>query len=166
MAPGQMDGSGPSAVEQALPRPAGLKGWLAWAWRGWATRSLAMGSLATVVDLSFGAVLLMLNSPTREAAMVGTTAGAVFTFFSNRYFAFKEHDPKLASPALRFAVVAFLSSVVHGQLVVMLRDWWGVPYVPAKIGADLVVFTFGQLILLRYVVFPRARAVAAVPGRD
>ena len=34
--------------------------------------------------------------------------------------------------------MAAASSVVHGQLVVMLRDWWGVPYVVAKIGADLV----------------------------
>jgi putative flippase GtrA len=164
MAPAKVDGTGPSLAEQALPRPAGLKGLLLWAWRGWATRSLAMGSLATVVDLTFGGVLLFFNAPTREAAMVGTTMGAVFTFFSNRYFAFREHDPKLASPAFRFAVVAFLSSVVHGQLVVMLRDWWGVPYVPAKIAADLVVFSFGQLLLLRYVVFPRTRAT--VEPRD
>ena len=142
------------------PRPGGLKGLLLKAWRSWATRSLAMGSLATVVDLAFGAVLLSLHSPTRVAAMVGTTAGGVFTFFANRYFAFKEKNPKLASPALRFAVIAALSTVVHGQLVVMLRDWWGVPYVAAKIGADLVVFTFGQLVLLRYVVFPRSAETA------
>ncbi len=148
------------AIEQAAPRPRGLKAFALWAWHSWATRSLAMGSLATVVDLSFGAVLLMLSAPTRAAAMVGTTAGAAFTFFSNRYFAFKEHNPKLASPALRFVVVAAASSVVHGQLVVMLRDWWGVPYVPAKIAADLVVFSFAQLLLLRYVVFPRPRASA------
>lgn len=143
------------------PRQRGLTGLLKWAWSSWATKSLAMGSLATVVDLSFGAVLLWLHSPTRVAAMVGTTAGGVFTFFANRYFAFKEKNPKLASPALKFVIVAGLSTIVHGQLVVMLRDWWGVPYVPAKIGADLVVFTFGQLVLLRYVVFPKAATADA-----
>ena len=151
---------GPEVVEQVAPRPRGFKALALWAWSSWATRSLAMGSLATVVDLSFGAVLLLLHSPTRAAAMVGTCAGAAFTFFSNRYFAFREHNPKLASPALRFVLVAGASSVVHGQLVVMLRDWWGVPYVPAKIAADLVVFTFAQLLLLRYVVFPRPRESA------
>ena len=47
-----------------------MKALALWAWHSWATRSLAMGSLATVVDLSFGAVLLALSAPTRVASLL------------------------------------------------------------------------------------------------
>lgn len=131
------------------------------AWNSWALRSLAIGGVATLLDIALGTTLLSLGLPTRAAAMIGVVLGATFTFFANRHFAFREHNPKLASPAIRFIIVTGLSSVVHGQLVVWLRDRYGVPFVISKMAADIVVFTFGQLLLLRYVVFPKKKHDAA-----
>lgn len=146
----------------------GDKHWLRRVWESWATRSLAVGAVATVLDIALGGTLLLLGMPTRGAAMTGVVLGAAFTFFANRHFAFKEHHPELASPAFRFVVATVLSSLAHGQLVVWMRDSAGIPFVVSKMGADLVVFTFGQMLLLRYVVFPKKKAERVVvgPGAD
>jgi putative flippase GtrA len=128
-------------------------------WNNWATKSLAVGAVATLIDIALGTVLLTaFQMPTRFAAMTGTVLGASFTFVANKYFAFKDHKPKLGHSALRFVLVTLGASLVHGQLVVWLRDRFGVPYVPSKMISDVAVFTFGQLLLLRYVVFPKAKA--------
>jgi len=135
-----------------------LSTWVKKLYRSWATRSLAVGAVATVVDISIG--LLCVNAlvwSTRASAMVGVAIGATFTFFANRYFAFREHNPKLAKPAVKFVLATAVSMVAHGQLVVVMRDWWAVPFVPAKMVADVLVFSIGQMILLRFVVFPRAK---------
>ncbi len=146
----------------------GDKHWLRRVWESWATRSLAVGAVATVLDIALGGTLLLLGVPTRGAAMTGVVLGAAFTFFANRYFAFKEHHPELASPAIRFLIATVLSSIAHGQLVVWMRDNAGIPFVVSKMAADLVVFTFGQMLLLRYVVFPKKKAepVHVAPGAD
>lgn len=125
-------------------------------WGSWATRSLAVGALATVIDVLVGAGMLhALGARTRLSAMVGVAVGAAFTFVANRYLAFREHDPKLAKPALRFALATAVAMLFHGQLVVLLRDQLGVPFVFAKVAADVAVFSVGQLLVLRYVVFPK-----------
>jgi putative flippase GtrA len=136
------------------------------AYHSWATRSLAIGALATVIDLSIGlACLHLLGQSTRVGAMAGVAVGAAFTFFANRHFAFKEHNPKLAKPAFKFLVVTALAMVVHGQFVVLMRDYAGIPFVVSKVIADLAVFSVGQLFVLRYLVFPRAKPsdAGAVP---
>jgi putative flippase GtrA len=156
-----------------------LKGLLLKLWKSWATRSLAVGAVATALDLAVGGTLLwqleahpvffehvlgFFGTPTRVSAMVGTLLGSTFTFFANRFFAFREHHPGVAYPALRFILVTVASSVVHGQLVVILRDRWGVPYVPSKMIADVCVFTFAQLFVLRYIVFPKPKGPTASPS--
>ena len=125
--------------------------------KSWATLSLAAGAVATTVDLAIGTTLLHFGTQTRTAAMVGTTVGSTIAFFLNRYGAFREKKPKVAIPALRFAFVTVISIAIHGQGVVVLRDDLGVPYVPAKMIADLFVFTFAQLAIFRYFVFPRPK---------
>ena len=126
--------------------------------RSWATRSLALGAVSTAIDLGLGGTLLASGAPTRTAAMAGTLVGSTFTFFANRYLVFREARPEVAAPALRFLLITLVSSVIHGQLVVQLRDRWGIPYAPAKMLADLCVFTFPQLFVLRYIVFPKRKA--------
>lgn len=146
-----------SEVSESAPPPLPQRIWKKLR-DGWASRSLAIGALATVLDLGLGNLLLhVFRSPTRVAAMAGTVLGATFIFFANRYFAFKEKNPKLGSPLLKFIGVTALSSVVHGQLMVFAHDRWGINYTLAKMGCDLLVFTFGQLLLLRYVVFPKPK---------
>jgi len=137
-----------------------LTSWLVWAWEHWATRSLAVGAIATFIDICFGTSLLLVGVPTRWSAMSGVVLGAAFTFVANRYFAFREHNPKLAKPAVRFVVVTFFASVVHAQVVVWLRDGLGVPFVISKMIADIAIFTVGQLLLFRYIVFPKQKPEA------
>ncbi len=147
--------------------------------RSWATKSLIVGAAATAIDLVVGVGLLVFleahadfsppllgffGTPTRLAAMMGTVVGSTFNFFANRYFSFAEPNPQLAAPALRFALVTLLSILAHAQVVVFLRDGWAVPYVLAKIIADLCVFTAAQPFVLRYVVFPRRKASTASPS--
>jgi putative flippase GtrA len=129
--------------------------------KSWATLSLAAGAIATSFDLALGTTLLHFGTPTRVAAMVGTTFGSTIAFFLNRYVAFRENKPKVAVPALRFLFVTLISITIHGQLVVLLRDDAGFAYVPAKMIADVCVFTFAQLVIFRYFVFPKPKDVPA-----
>jgi putative flippase GtrA len=134
-------------------------------WRSWATRSLAIGAVATVLDILLGISCLSLFAmPTRVSAMLGVVVGASFTFFANRYFAFKEKNPKLTKPAVTFIIATAVSMLIHGQFVVLMRDHAGIPFVLAKMIADIGVFSVGQLFLLRYLVFPKKQpATAAAP---
>lgn len=135
------------------------RAFLHWAWESWATRSLAIGSVATVIDV---AVLVfcveLLHAPNPIAAMVGVTFGATFTFFANRHFAFRDHTPDVAPQAMRFVVTTATAMVIHASLVYVFANKLGVPVVIAKIMADILVFSVGQLLVLRYFVFPEKRA--------
>lgn len=133
------------------------------AWEQWATRSLAVGAVSTVLDLGLGGLLLWLGAPTRAAAMAGTLFGSVFSYFLNRAIAFRDQGPKSRSLP-RFAAVTVLASSIHGQFVVWFRSL-GLPYIAAKMAADVIVYSVGQLLLLRYVVFPKER-VAPPGGSD
>ncbi|MBS1151414.1 MAG: GtrA-like protein [Myxococcaceae bacterium] len=129
--------------------------------KSWATLSLAAGAVATAFDLALGSTLLSFGTPTRAAAMAGTTLGSTIAFFLNRYVAFREKKPKVVVPALRFLLVTLVGITLHGQVVVLLREEVGVPWVPAKLIADVCVFTFAQLIVFRYFVFPRPKEAPA-----
>jgi putative flippase GtrA len=139
-----------------------LIAWVRWCYASWATRSLAVGAVATLIDicvLLVGTSVLGLMTPV--AAGLGVLVGSTVTFFLNKYFAFREHHPNLAPQALKFAIATGLAMLVHASLVGLLKDRVGIPVVLAKLAADLLVFSVGQLLLLRYVVFPKARSGAA-----
>ncbi len=146
-------------------KPQTLQG-LLWATiDSWATRSLAVGAAATLLDIGVGlACLHGLLLPTRAAAMAGVAVGAAFTFLANRTFAFRDKDPNFAKPALKFLVATAVGMVFHAQLVVLMRDQAGIPFVVAKMVADVGVFTFGQLLVFRYLVFPEAAASGETAG--
>jgi putative flippase GtrA len=120
---------------------------------GWIARSLAVGAVGTVLGMGLGVVLLALGGSARWAAMAGTVLGATFAYFANRRFAFPEFRGGTGGSALRFALVTVASIAVHGQLVVWLMGL-GLPFLVAKVAADFIVFNLGQLVLLRYLVFP------------
>jgi putative flippase GtrA len=192
-------------------------------WASWATRSLAVGAVATAIDLAVGLSLLTAGVSTLVSARVGVAVGSTFTFAANRYFAFREHnpnvtarslvfiltmavvvtmssayaahfvpqplrvgwlvvvvvlaltlpaqihwlrrtDPDLKGQATRFVTSTLVSMYLHGLLVEWLRDGRGVPFAISKMAADLVVFTFVQLLLLRYLVFRKPAASAGEPA--
>ncbi len=126
----------------------------------WATKSLAVGAVATVIDVSIGSFLVyVVQLPTAISAMLALAIGTTVNFLGQRRYAFNEK--KVATPALRWALMTAAQSLVHGQLVHVLRDWWGVPYPLAKMGSDVLIFGVLQLVLLRVFVFARPRAEAA-----
>lgn len=127
------------------------------AWSSWATRSLAVGAVATAIDvLVLLACVKGLGLPNPAAAVVGVVVGGTFAFFANRYFAFRDGQPGLAKPAVRFVLATLVAMAIHAWVVWLLADRMGVPVVLAKLAADVAVFSVGQLLVLRYIVFPRA----------
>lgn len=118
------------------------------------TRSLAIGAGATVIDVTIGMILSQIvGLATRPSAMLALSVGTTLNFLAHRYFAFRQQNAKVRDPAMKWLAMTIVQTLVHGQLMVMLRDWWGVPYVPSKLISDVLVFTVAQLLLVRYVVF-------------
>ena len=99
----------------------------------------------------------------------GVAVGSTVAFFGNRTFAFRDTEPEMAPQLIRFVATVSVGMAVHASLVHVLADMFTVPVVLAKLIADLAVFGLGQLFLLRYVVFPKAkepkwlRAAGALP---
>ncbi len=126
--------------------------------QSWASRSLAVGAVATGIDiLVLLACVDIFDLPNPLAAMVGVLFGSTFTFFANRHFAFRDHNPELAPQAARFALFTALGMMAHAWVVYMFANRMGVPVVLAKLGADIIVFTVGQMLVLRYFVFPKKK---------
>jgi len=124
--------------------------------RSWAVPSLMVGAVATLIDVGvlLGAIR-WLHASTAAGAMLGVAVGSTVAFVGNRRFAFR-------SSALRFVAGTTVGMLVHGALVRTLADRAGVPVVIAKLVSDVCVFTVGQLLLLRFFVFPARRGLAAI----
>jgi putative flippase GtrA len=95
--------------------------------------------------------------PIPVSSAIGVLVGSAFTFFANRHFAFRDHKPELAPQAAKFIVATSGAMMIHSSFVWALAVRAGVPVVLAKFIADILVFSVGQLLLLRYVVFPKER---------
>lgn len=146
-------------VEAAPPRTLTQK--LRGAYDHWVSRSLMVGAAATALDIAILLVCVKAFATSNPVgAMVGVVFGSTFTFFANRHFAFRDHNPQVAPQALKFVVTTFAAMLIHAYLVHVLADRMTVPVVVAKMIADVAVFTVGQLLVLRYIVFPKARAAA------
>ena len=130
-------------------------------WKFWASRTLMIGAVSTTLDLCTGGLVLWLGGPTRAAAMAGTTVGSTFSYFANRYFAFRDHEEPVARSGLKYLLMQAVLGVLHGQVTVMLRDGAGVPYVASKMMADLLVVTGPQMVLMRYFIFPKRKQTHA-----
>jgi putative flippase GtrA len=143
-------------MDSARSKRAGVLDWVMRARRSWATRSLAVGAIATALDiliLLFCVRYLGFSNP--EGAMAGVAVGATFAFFANRHFAFRDHNPQLVPQAAKFIAATLMAMIVHAIFVWLLADRLGTPVVIAKLIADVAVFSVGQLFILRYLVFPR-----------
>jgi putative flippase GtrA len=130
--------------------------------KSWAARSLQVGALATIVDIC---VLLVckkvLKLPTPVGAAIGVAIGSTLAFFLNRSFAFRAQGTPVAGQAVKFIISTLIAMSIHAPLVGILADWLDVPVVVAKLIADVLVFSIGQLLVLRFLVFrktPHAQA--------
>lgn len=128
----------------------------------WISRSLLVGAGATAIDV---AVLLLmvrlLRATTPVAAMTGVLVGGTFAFLANRRFAFRATELPLLPQAIRYAVATGAAMLVHAALVTFLADRVGISVVLAKLAADLLVFSVGQLLVLRFFVFVRGGVAEA-----
>jgi putative flippase GtrA len=130
--------------------------------KSWAARSLQVGALATVVDVC---VLLVckkvLKLPTPVGAAIGVAIGSTVAFFLNRSFAFRAQGTPVTGQAVKFIISTLIAMSIHAPLVGILADWLDVPVVVAKLGADVLVFSVGQLLVLRFLVFRKSPSAQA-----
>ena len=130
--------------------------------RSWAVPSLMVGAVATLVDVGvLLAAMRWLRASSAQGAMLGVAVGSTVAFLGNRRFAFRSAASAWLPEALRFIAGTTAGMLVHAALVRTLADGMGVPVVLAKLMADVCVFTFGQLLLLRFFVFPARRKLEA-----
>jgi putative flippase GtrA len=128
-------------------------------YNSWATRSLAVGAVATFIDVCIGNALVFgLHFTTAVSAMLALAVGSTINFIGQRKFAFNER--KVATPVVRWVMMTAAQVPVHGQLVHLFRDSWGVPYTFSKMLGDVIVFGVLQLVALRYLVFPKEPATS------
>ena len=131
--------------------------------RSWAVPSLVVGAVATLVDVGVLLVAMRwLGASSAVGAMLGVAVGSTVAFLGNRRFAFRSSAAAWMPEALRFVAGTFAGMLVHAMLVRTLADRAGVPVVLAKLVSDVCVFTFGQLLLLRFFVFPARRTLQAI----
>ena len=123
----------------------------------WAARSLQVGALATVVDVC---VLLVckkvLNIPTPVAAAIGVAIGSTLAFFLNRAWAFRAQGTPVTGQAVKYIISTLIAMSIHAPLVGILADWLDVPVVVAKLAADVLVFSVGQLLAMRFLIFRKS----------
>jgi putative flippase GtrA len=121
----------------------------------WIWRSLLASCVGTAVDYALLTTATMVfGVRTVLAAALGTSTGATINFLINRRFAFRTHTTPIGPQAVRYVVAIGLLLCVHALCVAALRDRAGVPLLVAKVGCDLLFLVAGQLLVLRYVVFP------------
>jgi len=126
--------------------------------RSWMTVSLIGGLVGTVFDL--GLVIALVQAAhfnPAAAAPLGVALGATANFFFNKILAFKDSHGHTGTQYLRFIGGTALAAGVHAGLVHLLTNKLGLFYVFSKLIADMLVFTAGNLVLLRFVVFPKNR---------
>lgn len=130
----------------------------------WWVRSLCIGAVASAVDYSIvWALGVAVGIPSAFAAASGLTVGTTVNFALNRRFAFGDCASGFGAAALRYAAAFGALMLVHASAVGVMADRFGVPLLLAKLLADVTLLSGGQLLLLRYVVFPRNKAPLPAP---
>jgi len=128
--------------------------------QSWAARSLQVGALCTLVDVTVVVLLVRgLKIPTPLGSAAGVAVGSTLAFVLNRRFAFRDKSSPVAPQAFRYALTTLGAIAIHAPLVGILVDRLGVDLVVAKLMADVLVFSVGQLLLLRFLVFRKSPAV-------
>ncbi len=126
--------------------------------KSWISVSLIGSLVGTVFDLAVVITLVQAaHFNAAAAAPCGVLVGATANFFVNKIFSFKDSHGHTGIQLARFLGGTALAAGVHAGLVHILTNKLGVFYVFSKLIADVLVFTVGNLFLLRFVVFPKNR---------
>jgi putative flippase GtrA len=128
------------------------------AFKSWISVSLIGNLIGTVFDLAVVVTLVQAaHFNPAAAAPCGVTVGATANFFFNKVFAFKDSHGNTGAQLARFLGGTAVAAAVHAGLVHILTNKLGLFYVFSKLIADVLVFTVGNLFLLRFIVFPKNR---------
>jgi putative flippase GtrA len=131
----------------------------------WPVRSLAANAVAGVGDY---ATLLtcakVLELPSALCAFLGLCVGLSVSFLLNRRFVFRDTATSLGGALLRYAAAVACLMSVHAASVGLLTDRVGLHIALAKALSDATLLTGGQLLLLRWFVFPRNKGAAVAVG--
>ncbi len=124
--------------------------------RHWAGLSTIFGSVSTVFDLGLVIFLVQVfHYNAALAAPIGVFFGSSVNFTLNRLFAFRDSRGHVAAQAMRYFLGTVIAAAVHAGVVYLLTDRLHLYYVLSKFAADILVFTGGNLLLFRYLVFPK-----------
>ena len=122
----------------------------------WAVRSMLAGACAAASD--YGLLFLgveVFGLPKVPCIEAGVTLGGVVGFLLNKYFAFRDPSQQVWRQAAKFAAILLPELMLHSALTSFLIHQMKIPYVPAKLFADFLIFTCIHLFLLRHVVFAK-----------
>src|SRR5262245_51008663 len=95
-----------------------MRGLLTRLTRFWAVRSLAVGGVATVLDLAIvvsGVELLAL--PRVPCVVAGVAVGGSVSFLLNKYFAFNDRGRPVGFQAFKYAALMVAEIGIHTVLV-------------------------------------------------
>src|SRR4029079_7405310 len=106
----------------------------------------------------------VLKLPTPVGAAIGACIGSTLAFFLTRSFAFRAQGTPVAGQAVKFIISTLIAMSIHAPLVGILADWLDIQVVIAKLLADVLVFSIGQLLAMRFLIFPRPARTAAQSG--
>lgn len=123
----------------------------------WVTVSLVANLVATVFDLGLVIALVQLGHLQPPlAAPLGVALGATVNFTINKVVSFRDVRGHWASQLLRFFGGTAVAATIHMGLMYLLTTKLHVFYVISKLLADVMVFTVGNIVILRFLVFPES----------
>jgi putative flippase GtrA len=102
------------------------------------------GLVATAVHygvLKFNLTVIGISSA-GIANLIAACFGISTSFLGNRYFVFQSNDPKILSQALKFSGLYGAIALLHGFILFVWSDWFGLDY---RIG--FLIATFFQFVL-------------------
>lgn len=106
-----------------------------------AITSGAVGVAATIVDLASLTVLVeAAGLPPRAANVPALAAGVLVQFAGNKWLAFRDRSPDLARQGALFLLVETLAFALNAMLFDHLTGAGRVPYLPARVLVQLVVY--------------------------
>lgn len=120
----------------------------------WILRSLLVGAISSLLDVAVLLLTRKLGFPTALSAACGVSLGAASNFYLNRRFSFRAESAPMLPAALRFSAGTAVLVALHAMCVGLLVDEFQIPLLLAKYGSDAGILLGGNLLLMRYLVFP------------
>ncbi len=143
-----------------------MKRLLARIWNFWAVRSYLAGGVGTLAEIIYVVPMVeWLGTPRVLAVASGQVLGASVAFVVNKYFAFRDKDPRIGWQATKYLAVFCAQLALHSAMTATMIHRLGFHYLIAKFVADFGIFVVMQLFALRYFVFPQRREGGPVAQR-